>query len=93
MPFKPRGRKTVSAEELVICDLILCFEMKTWCRVLDMLGSDQEYKVKMLADFYPDFHLTEISDPLHDRDAKSYEKSYWLVYKSVRLEMFTEKNI
>ena len=56
-----------------------------------MLGSDQQYKVKMLADFYPDFHLTEISDPLHDRDAKSYEKSYWLVYKSVRWEILQKE--
>ena len=67
--------------------------MKTWCRIIETLGPDQENstvirngksQVKMLADFYPDFHLTEINDPLHERDGKSYEKSYWLVYKSVR---------
>ena len=74
----------MSGEDLLTCDLILCLEMKTWCRVLEMLGPDHQYRVKMLADFYPDCHLTEITDPLHDRDAKSYEKSYWLLYKSVR---------
>ena len=92
VPFKPRGRVTVSKDDLEKCDLILCFEMKTWCRVLEILGTepgtklntDKKCRVKMLADFYPDFHLTEINDPLHDRDVKSYEKSYWQVYKSVR---------
>ena len=83
---------TVSKDDLEESDLILCFEMKTWCRLQETLGPEPDTKlrrdnkgrVKMLADFYPDFHLTEINDPLYDRDGKSYEKSYWQVYKSVR---------
>ena len=77
---------TLRREDLERCDLILCFEMKTWRTVLETLGEDQEarMRVKMLADFYPDIDLTEISDPLHERDGRSYEKCYWLVYKSVR---------
>merc|ERR1711953_708948 len=56
VPFKPRGRVTLRREDLERCDLILCFEMKTWRTVLETLGEDQEarMRVKMLADFYPD---------------------------------------
>ena len=40
--------------------------------------------MSMLSKFYPDTCISEIPDPLLWRDSKSYEKCYWLIYKSVR---------
>ena len=65
--------------------MVLCFEQRSLTALADMV-QDAEClgHVTLMSEFYPDNKIPEIPDPLHWRDSKSYEKCYWIVYKSVR---------
>ena len=82
MPFKPKGRKLLKEADVKSSHMILCFEESS-LKAVNAMGCDHE-NVKMLSEYYPDKELPEIPDPMLWRDSKSYEKCYWLIYKSVR---------
>ena len=65
--------------------MVLCFEQRSLTALTDLV-QDVEClgHVTLMSEFYPDNKIPEIPDPLHWRDSKSYDKCYWLVYKSVR---------
>ena len=65
--------------------MVLCFEKKSLTALRDLVQNDTCLgHVTLMSEHYPDKEIPEIPDPLHWRDAKSYDKCYWLVYKSVR---------
>ena len=66
-------------------DMVFCFELKSLSALSALVPDDTCLgHVTLMSDFYPDNKIPEIPDPLHWRDSKSYDKCYWLVYKSVR---------
>lgn len=65
--------------------MVFCFELKSLAALSDLVPDDACLgHVTLMSEFYPDNKIPEIPDPLHWRDSKSYDKCYWLVYKSVR---------
>ena len=63
--------------------MVLCFEQRSLTALADLV-QDVECHVTLMSEFYPDNKIPELPDPLHWRDSQSYDKCYWLVYKSVR---------
>ena len=65
--------------------MVFCFEKRSLTAVRELVHDDTCLgHVSLLSEFYPDNKIQEIPDPINWRDSKSYDKCYWLVYKSVR---------
>ena len=90
VPFKINGRQILVKDDIINSEMVLCFEQKSLDKIQNLCHGEQEScnfsqkHVKMMSDFYPGTQIKEIPDPFHWKDPKSYEKCYWLVYKSVR---------